>query len=126
MKPCKSVILVEDEPMIALMICDMVMAQGFAVVGVFRGNGEALTFLREHRPDAAIVDYALTDGPASPLALMLRQQGTPFCIVSGYDRSVAGPMFRDVVWIDKPFSADQMCDALRTCMDEPMQFASRL
>jgi CheY-like chemotaxis protein len=56
-----SVLLVEDEPMIALMVADIVEAQGLGVAGVFRANAEALCFLHHCRPDAAIVDYSLAD-----------------------------------------------------------------
>jgi len=108
--------LVEDEPMIALMVADMVEEQGFAVAGIFRANGEALAFLRDHRPHLAIVDYALTDGPAAPIARKLKENGTPFCVISGHHRSVAGSLFDDVAWVDKPFSQDQLCSALRACL----------
>jgi DNA-binding response OmpR family regulator len=113
-----SVMLVEDEPMIALMVADMVEAQGYCVAGVFRANGEALAFLRTHRPYLAIVDFALRDGAAEPLAKKFKETGTPFCVISGYDRSVAGPLFDDVGWLDKPFSQDQLCSALRACVKE--------
>ena len=112
----QSVMLVEDEPMIALMVADMVEEQGFAVAGIFRANGEALAFLRDHRPHLAIVDYALTDGPAAPIARKLKENGTPFCVISGHHRSVAGSLFDDVAWVDKPFSQDQLCSALRACL----------
>jgi hypothetical protein len=113
----QSVVLVEDEPMIALMVADMVEAQGFAIAGVFRGNGEALTFLRDHRPHLAIVDFTLTDGPAVPLAKKLKENGTPFCVISGYQKSFAGPLFEHVVWLDKPFSQHQLCCAMRACLE---------
>ncbi len=112
----QGVMLVEDEPMIALMVADMVEEQGFVVAGVFRANGEALAFLRVHRPHLAIVDYALRDGHAGPLARKLKENGTPFCVISGYHRSVGGPLFDDVAWVDKPFSQDQLRSALRGCL----------
>ena len=116
MRQGQSVMLVEDEPMIALMVADMVEEQGFAVAGIFRANGEALAFLRDHRPYIAIVDFALTDGDAAPVARKLKEVGTPFCVISGFNRSVAGPLFEDIVWLDKPFSQDQLCCALRDCL----------
>ncbi len=114
----QSVMLVEDEPMIALMVADMIEAQGFTVVGVFRANGEGLTFLCNHRPQLAIVDFALVDGPAEPLARKLREQGTPFCVMSGHERSVASPLFDGVCWLDKPFSERQLSLALRSCLED--------
>jgi DNA-binding response OmpR family regulator len=118
MVPVLSVLLVEDEPMIALMVADIVEAQGLGVAGVFRANAEALCFLHHCRPDAAIVDYSLADGRAGPLARKLKEQGTPFCVISGYHRSVAGPLFDGVVWIDKPFSEGELCCALRACLQK--------
>ena len=117
-----SVVLVEDEPMIALMVADIIEERGFTVVGVFRANGEALAFLRDHRPHIAILDYALTDGPAAPVAQKLRENRTPFCVISGYQKSVAGPLFEDVVWLDKPFSEQQLCCALHACLENGERF----
>jgi DNA-binding response OmpR family regulator len=117
----QSVMLVEDEPMIALMVADMVEELGFAVVGVFRSNAEALVFLRDHQPHLAIVDFALADGFAAPLTQWLMDGGTPFCIVSGYHRSIAGPALDGVIWLDKPFSQDQLCGALRACVEDGAQ-----
>ena len=114
----QGVLLVEDEPMIALMLADMVEAQGLPVVAMFRANGEALAFLRDHRPEVAIVDFSLADGCAFGLASALKMQGTPFCVISGYHRSVAGPLFDDILWLDKPFSQDQLGCALLACLRE--------
>jgi DNA-binding response OmpR family regulator len=117
MRSGQSVMLVEDEPMIALMVSDMIEAKGFAMLGVFRANGEAVAFLGDHRPDLAIVDFALVDGPAVPVAKKLREQGTPFCVISGYQRNVGGPLFDGVAWLDKPFSQEELCSALRACLE---------
>ncbi len=120
----QGVLLVEDEPMIALMVVDMVEAQGLRVMGLFRANGEALAFLAEHSPDVAIVDFGLADGSAAPLARALKAKRTPFCVISGYQRSVAGELFDNVLWLEKPFSEDQLCRMLHACLAERRQSLS--
>jgi DNA-binding response OmpR family regulator len=114
----RSVMLVEDEPMIALMVEDMLEAMGFRLVGLFSRNAEALTFLCAHRPDVAVVDFSLADGKADPLARKLREQRIPFLIISGFTRSAADEAFDGAPWLEKPFSQDQFCSGLSVCLSE--------
>lgn len=55
------VLVVEDDPLIAMVICDNVDSVGGTVAGPFSTVGEALTFLTQAKIDAAIVDANLRD-----------------------------------------------------------------
>ena len=115
MKMSGGVMLVEDEPMIALMVADMIEAYDLKVACVFRSNAQAIAWLADHRPDLAVIDFGLADGRADFLAQRLVRQVTPFCVISGFPRAAAGPLFQDVAWIDKPFSQEELYLALRAC-----------
>ena len=114
----RSVMLVEDEPMIALMVEDMLAAKGCALAGLFTRNAQALVFLRDHRPDLAIVDFSLADGKAYPLATELRERRIPFFVISGFTRGAADRSFDGTLWLDKPFSEEQFCSCLHACLRE--------
>ena len=111
-----SVLLVEDEPMIALMVSEMLEAEGFMVAGLFQHNVQALAYLRDHRPDVAILDFSLADGKAEPVARRLNELAAPFCVISGFTKSAADPLFDGVEWLDKPFSQEQLGHAVRACL----------
>jgi len=118
METGRSVMLVEDEPMIALMVEDMLGAEGFELIGLFTRNADALTFLSDHRPDLAVVDFSLADGGADPLARNLRERRIPFLIISGFSRSVAGGMFDGAPWLEKPFSREQFSSQICACLSD--------
>jgi CheY-like chemotaxis protein len=76
------VLVVEDDPLIAMVICDNVDSVGGTVAGPFSTVGEALTFLTQAKIDAAIVDANLRDRDVTPLALFLMETAIPFIVYS--------------------------------------------
>lgn len=58
------VLIVEDEPDVALVIEDIAMAEGFEVVGIATRATEAIELA--HETDLAIVDVRLSDGLSGP------------------------------------------------------------
>ena len=101
--------------MIALLVEDMLVAQGFSILGLFTRNAQALAFLMDHRPDLAIIDFSLADGNAYPLADKLRERRVPFFIISGFTRSAANSTLDGTIWLEKPFSEEQFLSCLSTC-----------
>ncbi|WP_051371497.1 response regulator [Mesorhizobium loti] len=51
-----SVVLLEDEPLIAIDIEDQLQSAGFNIVKVLSTCAEALEWLQDHSPDIAILD----------------------------------------------------------------------
>ncbi len=118
MEPGRSVMLVEDEPMIALMVENMLDAQGFQRVDLFARNAQALAFLQDHRPDIAIIDFSLADGRADPLAQKLRERRIPFFVISGFTRGAGNAHFDAAPWLEKPFSEEQFYSCLGSCLQK--------
>ena len=46
---------------------------------------DALALLAEERPDAALLDIELSDGPAAPVAEALARAGVPFAVITGFE-----------------------------------------
>jgi DNA-binding response OmpR family regulator len=78
------VLVVEDEPLIAMMLEDFLDALGCEVVGVADTVASGLALIRTGGFDAAILDLNLVDGESSdPIAVRLREMGIPFAVSSG-------------------------------------------
>lgn len=80
-----SVLVVEDEMMIALDIQMMLEDNGYAVLGPAGSVEGALRLLEDARPDVAVLDGNLRGQPVVPVAKRLRSLGIPFVLSSAYD-----------------------------------------
>lgn len=78
------VLLVEDEPLIAMMLGDMVEQAGHEIAGEAASVEDALRAVEQARPDAALVDLNLNGTRSDPVLARLREAGVPFAIASGY------------------------------------------
>lgn len=76
------ILIVEDDPLIAMGLADAVVsAEGF-VVGPVASVKEALLLIGQQRIAGAILDANLADRDVTPVALQLAEQGVPFVIHS--------------------------------------------
>ncbi len=78
-----SVLVVEDETLIAMDIEEMLQDQGHRVLGPVGSVEDALRLLGDEQPDVATLDCNLRGLPVIPVARRLQEMGIPFVIVSG-------------------------------------------
>jgi DNA-binding response OmpR family regulator len=78
-----SVLLVENEPLIAFDIASELQRAG-ACVHSAGSVEQALAILDDASPSAAILDYRLGDGTADDICEMLTKRKIPFVVYSGY------------------------------------------
>ena len=83
------VLVVEDEPIIAVDIVHWLRAAG-ARVSHARTLRDALRKVEEPELSAAVIDHGLSDGDASQICSRLDQRCVPFVVYSGYNH-VKGP-----------------------------------
>jgi DNA-binding response OmpR family regulator len=107
------VLVVEDEPLIALDLADMLTEGGFDVLGPVSLVADALKMISSQGCDAAVLDVNLGRETAEPIALFLRQQGTPFLVLSGYSRAQHPPGFDGAPSLAKPVSAGDLLREVR-------------
>ena len=116
-KRCEAVLIVEDEPLIAMDIEWMLTREGWAVLGPFRSVGEVLHLLKDTRPDAALLDYNVCGEAITPVAERLRALDVPM-VVSSADFPLNAPLsevceaLRDAKSIGKPIDERRLFDAL--------------
>ena len=68
-----TVLVAEDELLIAMDVMDELGAAGFVTVGPFAKTSQALDYCRSHTPDCAVLDVRLQDGESFPLADLPRR-----------------------------------------------------
>ena len=102
-------LVVEDEPLIAMMISDMLQDFGCRVVGPAGCVAHALDLIEREAVDGGLLDVSLRGGQRSyPVAETLRQRGIPFAFVTGYGEAGLIAHFRGIRVLQKPFVADHL------------------
>ena len=81
---------------------------GCAVLGPAASTADALLLLARGRPDAALLDLALSDGTAVPVAEALGAAGVPFALLTGTAGTPDHPALRGAPRLDKPFAPGQL------------------
>ena len=80
-----SILIVEDESLVALGHEFAVKQAGHVVFGVAASVAQATNLLKTGRPDFAMLDVRLLNGDLSyPIARELRRLHIPFVFISGY------------------------------------------
>ena len=78
-----TVLVVEDEFIIALDLSETVKDLGFDLEGPFEGNEDAIEAIEVDMPDLAILDVFTADDEVYPLADRLVEAGVPIIFHSG-------------------------------------------
>lgn len=110
-----SVLVVEDEPYIALDLAFAIEDAGGRVVGPAGSVAETLTLMGQHEFAAAILDANLSDGDISPVVEILVGRGVPFIVQTGIGLPTGlSERFPDLVVHIKPCLADWLVGELVT------------
>lgn len=107
------IMVCEDETLIADDLCAKLEDMGYAVVGPFATQREAMRALRDDTPDAVILDVELRDGACTRLAGHLQEMGVHMVVLSGLAPSAPPPEFAQAAWLLKPATTRMLSDALR-------------
>lgn len=83
----KRVLIVDDEPLIAITLTAIVEELGCNVAGPARGCKSALDLIKSNAPDIAVLDVNLAGASSAPVAHALRALGIPFVYCTGYAES---------------------------------------
>lgn len=103
----RTVLLVEDEFLIALDVCDMLERAGFEVLGPVPTIDTALASLTARRPDACVLDVNLRGKYSTPVADRLKAENVPFVLSSAYDQKTLDQYeaYRGIANVGKPAPA---------------------
>jgi DNA-binding response OmpR family regulator len=113
----RSILVVEDEPLIAMMLEDFLESLGHNVHATCDNVEQALGETEKGGFDLAIVDVNLGGETAWPVAYKLREKAIPFVIATGGHVEPPPPEFADVPLIEKPYTVDRVTPALEAALN---------
>jgi len=100
------VLIIEDEPLIAMDIEGLVEGLGHSVLGIARTHTEAVQLANKKRPGLILADIQLADGSSGLDAVneMLRSFTTPVIFITAYpERFLTGERPEPAFLITKPY-----------------------
>lgn len=119
MPPIRSVFILEDEPLIAAMLEELVEELGAEVVGPACSLDRARQLLAAREIDFAILDINIEGETSYPIAEDLRRRGAPFLFTTGYDAGEIDGRFGCPV-ITKPFDPSYLQGVVAGQLGLPM------
>ncbi|WP_066723130.1 response regulator [Sphingomonas pituitosa] len=108
----KRVLIVEDEPLVALELATILGDLGMVAAGVASTAEEALAAITATSADAVLLDGNLQGALVDDVAAALVDRAIPFLFVSGYGRDHLPIGLESVTVIEKPFDARTIAAAL--------------
>jgi two-component SAPR family response regulator len=109
----KKVLIVEDQYLIAADLSRVLTRLGGLIVGPVASNEEARDELKKGAVDLAFLDINLDEQMVFPLADELDRRGIPFVFATGHDAAFLPDRFRSKLRLEKPFTTQEVLDALR-------------
>ncbi|MGZ9811484.1 response regulator [Pseudoroseicyclus sp. H15] len=110
------VMVIEDEPIIAMDIQDIVADMGHAITGVARTHTEAVDLFKKERPDLILSDIQLADGSSGIEAVneILGLAGDiPVIFITAFpERLLTGERPEPAFVITKPYTEEQVRSAV--------------
>jgi ActR/RegA family two-component response regulator len=107
-----TVLICEDDPILAADLAQRVEAAGHEVLAVYGSAREALLSRPLPSPDVAIIDLSLSDGETgADVAQALQRNGTRVIIISGFSNASAALCSIPHTYASKPVN-DELIDQL--------------
>jgi two-component sensor histidine kinase/CheY-like chemotaxis protein len=107
----RRVLILEDEPLIAMMTARLIREFGAAVIGPFPNTREAAEALNSG-VDVALLDVNIAGEFVYPLADALAARDVPIVFVTGYQAGAIEPRFARVPVLTKPIEREDLAIAL--------------
>lgn len=104
----RNILVVEDEPLIAMMLEDFLETLGHSVHASCDNVPDALHACNDGGFDLAILDVNLKGELVWPVAEALRDRGVPFVIASGGHVEPPPASFAEAPLLEKPYTIDRI------------------
>ena len=111
----RRVLLVEDEPLVAMMMARLIGELGGEVIGPFGTLEEAVAGLPD-RINAALLDVNVGGVLVYPLADRLVARGVPITFLTGYDARSIDRRFAEFGVLAKPIEEPELLSALKVSL----------
>lgn len=111
-----SVLVVEDEALIRMMLVDMIEEAGHSVVAEAGDIQKGAALATGADFDLAILDINLAGDTIEPIASAIAGRGKPFFFVSGYGSSGVPDAFRGIPVVRKPCLLAELQSAIDSAL----------
>jgi DNA-binding response OmpR family regulator len=110
------VFVVEDEPMIRIMVTDMLGELGHTIAAEAGHLDQALELAQSAELDLAILDVNLKGRLITPVAELIRVRKLPIIFATGYGAEGLPEQFRDLPALQKPFQLETLAAMIDNVM----------
>jgi DNA-binding NtrC family response regulator len=107
-----SVLIVEDEVIIGMMLCNEIARAGGTPIGPVTSIADALKEIESQIVNAVILDAKLIDGSGADLAGRLEERRIPYVVISGYDKANLPMGLQGAPFVAKPISLPLLMAAI--------------
>jgi DNA-binding response OmpR family regulator len=114
----RSILIIEDEPLIAMMLEDFVESLGHVPAGTADNVDDALICVERGGFDFAILDVNLGASECWPVADALAARRIPFVLATGGHVNPPPAEHAGAPTLPKPFTLDSVRDALESMVSE--------
>jgi DNA-binding response OmpR family regulator len=112
-----TVLVIEDELLVAWSLIDELQAQGWKVLGPFGDVASAQQAAATLSFDIAVLDINLRGEMSFPVAEHIASRGIPYVFLTGYSNTSLPEQFRSVAWMSKPCNGVELRRRLSQLLD---------
>lgn len=112
----RSVLLVEDEVMIRMMVADMLEEIGYIIAAESGDIDDAVRLVQTTDFDIAILDVNVNGKVITPVAEAVQLRGLPFIFATGYGAQGLPEKFRDRPALQKPFQIETLARTIEATL----------
>jgi CheY-like chemotaxis protein len=113
-----SILLVEDEPLIRMMLAEMVVELGHLIVSEAANVEVAMSLAETGSFDLALLDINIAGSLVTPVVHILDKRSVPIVFVSGYSNQTIPVELKGRLLVQKPFSQDTLRDAINRAIGQ--------
>lgn len=116
-----SLLIVEDEPLISMMLEEMASELGWTVLGSAHTEANAFELLNNSQPEVALLDINLGLTTSLAVASTCKDRGIFVIFTTGYTARDIPSQCGDAPILAKPFTPDELKQALKRviCRADP-------
>lgn len=112
------VLVVEDEPLVAMFLEDLLEELGCTVAATAWRLAQALEMAETVEADAAVLDVNIAGERVFPVAEALSRRGVPYIFATGYGSAGLPPELGRVPVLAKPIDQNSLAEALARVLKE--------
>lgn len=118
------ILIVEDEPIIGMLLSEVLAGMGHEVCAVTTSENEAIAAAAQHLPDLMIVDAGLAEGSGlSAVDAILATRFVPHLFTTGNALKVRR-LKPSAVVLEKPFHENELAEAIALVLSQTQELAA--